>query len=138
MEQVSVSGTIQEPANDVWSVVSNFGALDQFVEAIKECTSDGNGVEAVRTLTLQDGTEVNEKLETLDEQNHTLTYSIVSSPLPIENYTGTMKIRKTDKNAPEFTWSSTFEAKNNATDEMKETLEGLYQLGVEGLQKHFS
>ncbi|NBC27843.1 MAG: SRPBCC family protein [Bacteroidetes bacterium] len=138
MENVNVSGTIQAPANDVWNVVSDFGALDQFVEAIKECESDGTGVGAVRTLTLQDGAEVKEKLESLDDQNQKLTYSILSSPLPVENYTGTIQIREKGDNKTEFSWSSTFKAKDNTADEMKETFEGLYNFGVEGLQKHFS
>lgn len=138
MEKVNVSGTIQASANEVWKLVSNFGELNQFVEAVETCEADGSGAGTVRTLTLQDGAVVKEKLESLDSENRVLTYTIEESPMPISNYTGTMKVERLNDNQSEFTWSSEFDVPDESADEMKTALQGLYSLGVEGLQQSFS
>ncbi|MDZ7691951.1 MAG: SRPBCC family protein [Balneolaceae bacterium] len=137
MQKVKVTGTINAPAEDVWELVSNFNGLDQFVEAIANCSTEGAGIGAIRTLTLQDGGKVKEKLESQDADNKVLTYSIVESPMPIQNYTGTLQVNELEDGKSEFIWSSTFEAAEGKEDEMKEALEGLYSLGVEGLKSKF-
>lgn len=134
MERVNVSGTIQASANEVWKLVSNYGELNQFVEAIETCTSDGS----IRTLTLQDGGVVKEKLQSLDNETRVLTYTIEESPMPISNYTGTMRVRRLKENQSEFIWSSEFDVPDESADEIKGALEGLYSLGVQGLQESFS
>jgi len=137
MAEVTVSGTINADADQVWELVSNFNGLDEFVEAVVDCITEGSGIGAVRTLTLADGGEVKEKLESLHPDKHLLTYSIVASPMPIENYNGSMKVKKVENGKSEFTWSSTFDAQVGTAKEMEEALEGLYKLGVEGLQQKF-
>ncbi len=138
MPKVKVSGIINAPADEVWKSVSDFNSLDEFVEAIANCTTEGSGIGAVRTLTLEDGGKVKEKLESQDDDKKILTYSIVESPMPIENYTGTMEVKGLENGQSEFRWSSTFETAEEAKDDMKEALEGLYKVGVKGLQQKFS
>ena len=138
MAEVTVNGTINTDADKVWELVSDFNGLDELVEAVVDCTTEGSGIGAVRTLTLADGGEVKEKLESLHPDQHLLTYSIVASPMPIENYIGTMQVKKVGKGKSEFFWSSTFDVREGTEQEMKEALEDLYKLGVEGLQQKFS
>ena len=137
MPKVKVNGTINAPAEDVWKLVSNFNGLDKFVEAITESSIESSGVGAVRTLTLQDGGKVKEKLESLDNDRRILTYSIVDSPMPIQNYKGIIQVREISDTQSLFTWSSTFETDEGVEDEMKEAMEELYSLGVEGLKNKF-
>ena len=138
MAEVKASGTINADADQVRSLVRNFSELDKFVEAVADCTTEGKGIGAVRTLTLADGGEVKEKLESLDADQRLLTYSIIESPMPIENYSGTMQVKMIKNGKSEFIWSSTFDARDGTEQEMEEALENLYKLGVEGLQQKFS
>lgn len=138
MQEVKINGTINISADRVWGLVSDFGGLDIFVEAVEECTVKGQGTGAVRTLTLQDGGKVEEKLESLDNDKMVLEYSIVESPMPIKNYRGRMEVNKLSDTTSEFTWSSTFEAGDGTENEMKKALAGLYSVGVEGLKNRFS
>lgn len=137
MQEVKVKGPINAPDKDVWAKVSDFGNLHTFIKAIKNCTTKERDSGIIRTLTLQDGGEVTEKLESLDNEQRVLNYSIVHSPMPISNYTGTMLVEEAGDNQSEFTWSSTFEVSEDAENEIKDVLEGLYSLGVEGLRKNF-
>jgi len=138
MEEVKASGTIHATADEVWNLVSDFNELDKFVEAVTDCTTEGTGIGAVRTLTLADGGVVKEKLESLDSDQRLLRYSIIESPMPIENYNGIMQVKKIENGKSEFTWSSTFDARDGTEQEMEEALVGLYKLGVEGLKQRFS
>lgn len=137
MQEVKVSGIIKADPSKVWELASDFSRLDDFVEAIAECNADGKEVGAIRTLILQDGSKVKEKLESLDADNNVLTYSIVESPMPIQNYIGTLQVNEWEDGRSEFIWSSTFEAAEGMEDEMREALEGLYSLVVEGLKSKF-
>lgn len=134
MHKVNISETINSSANNVWKLVGDFGGLDTFVEAITKCTTEIQNADTVRTLTLQDGAEVKEKLEHLDNKKMILEYSILESPMPIKNYKGKMEVNALSDSKSEFTWSSSFEAAEGAGEEMEKTLAGLYSLGVEGLK----
>lgn len=138
MQKVIINGTINTSANKVWELVGDFGGLDNFVEAVTECTTDGQDVGAVRTLTLQDGGEVKEKLESLDDDKRVMKYSILESPMPIKNYKGRMEVKKVSDTTSKFIWSSTFEAAEENEKEMEKAFAGLYTLGVDGLKKKFS
>ncbi|NBC04770.1 MAG: hypothetical protein GVY20_13830 [Bacteroidetes bacterium] len=137
MHKIEVSGTIHAPSKDVWELAGNFDELDRFVEAITDCKTEDSGVGAVRTLYLQDGGKVKEKLESLNNDQKILTYSIVESPMPIKDYTGTIRVTEEDEDHSKFTWSSTFNVAEEAAKEVKEALEGLYRLGIEGLRNKF-
>lgn len=138
MQNVEINAIIPASAYEVWDLVSDFGGLDKFVEAVEKCTVDGQGTGAVRTLTLQDGGKVEEKLESLDNDKMVLEYSILNSPMPIKNYKGRMEVNKLNDTQSEFTWSSTFEAEDGTEKEMKKAFSGLYSVGVEGLTATFS
>lgn len=137
MPKAKASGIINASAEQVWELVGDFNGLDRFVEAITDSTVSGSGEGAVRILTLQDGGKVKEKLESLDNERRVLTYSIMESPMPIENYTGTLKVKELDNDRSEFSWSSTFEVVDADENELTGALEGLYELGIKGLQETF-
>jgi hypothetical protein len=137
MANVSMSIKIQAPAAKVWKIISDFNGLPKFVPAIVNSTMEGSGVGAVRTLTLGDGGQTVEQLEGLDEQARSLSYSIVNSPLPLENYLSTMQVRELGGNKCEVVWSSTFKPKGASEAEAKKIVEGVYSLGFDGLKKMF-
>lgn len=133
--EAAIKESINTTPDKLWEIVADFGALDTFVEGIESCEIEGSGTGAVRTLTLQDGTIVKEKLISRDDTQRKLTYSILESPMPIKNYTGTMQVEESDNQTSVFTWSSTFETGETAEEDMIQALEGLYAMGAEGLRK---
>lgn len=77
---------------------SDFNRLSKFVPAIANSAMEGSGLGTVRTLALREGgPPIVEKLESLDEQSRTLSYSIIESPLPLADYVSTMEVRELDK-----------------------------------------
>ena len=84
-----------------------------------------------------DGGEIIEKLEDYNPENKMLKYSIVKSPLPVENYVSTMKVLALGDDQCKVEWMSTFDAKGASDAEAKSAIEGIYSMGFDGLKKLF-
>ena len=56
MTQVSCKTTINMPAHATWQVLNSFGAAYQGLVMVKNCTVEGQGIGALRTLTHAGGT----------------------------------------------------------------------------------
>ena len=137
MASVNMKTTINAPASDVWQTVSDFNGLGRFVAAVADSSVDGSGVGSKRTLTLQDGATLIEQLESLDEGSRSLKYSIVSGPLPVDNYLSTVEVNELGPNQCEVCWSSTFEPKGVPENDAREAIQGVYSMGFDGLKKLF-
>ncbi|OHB73565.1 MAG: hypothetical protein A2V70_20600 [Planctomycetes bacterium RBG_13_63_9] len=135
MSEASVKMTIHAPADAVWKTISEFGRLERFIPAIASCRVEGSGVGATRTLAMQDGVPVTERLEALRDEDRTLQYSILESTLPFDGYLATMRVRVVDDSTCEVQWSATFEPSGIPEAEAIAMLEGLYRGGIEGLEK---
>jgi hypothetical protein len=138
MSKVSMSTRLNASADQVWKVLRDFNGLPVFVAAIKKSTMEGSGVGAVRKLTFEGGgPPVVEKLEKLDDQAKTLSYSIITSPLPVKDYFSTMEVMDLGAGQCELKWYSTFEPKDAPEAEAVKVVEGVYAGGFEGLKKLF-
>jgi len=62
----------------IWQVLSDLGAACQYRAMVINCTVEGTGIGALRTLTNADGSTLVERLETLDAAAHRLSYSLLT------------------------------------------------------------
>ena len=75
---VSSKIAIDASADAIWQVISDFGAADQYLAGVVDCTVEGEGVGALRTLTSADGSAIVERLETLDTASQRLSYALLT------------------------------------------------------------
>ena len=122
MTQVSRKITITTPADAIWQVISDFGAACQYLSMVVNCTVEGEGVGAQRTLTSVDGSPIVERLEALDQVNHQLSYTLLTDT-PFRNCLTTMQVHDLGPNQAEVEWSATFEADGLPADEARDMLE---------------
>ena len=132
---ISLSATINAPADSIWKDISDFQGVDKYLAIVTGSQMEGSGVGAIRTLTLDNGATVVERLESLDEQSKSLIYSFVDSPMQVSGYVATMQIEDSGENQCEITWSSVFELTGMSEAEARELFEGAYNMGFEGLRK---
>ncbi len=137
MASVKMKTSVNASAQDVWQVAGDFSRLDKFVAAVSECVADSSEAGAQRTLTLQDGAQLVERLENIDHDAKTLEYSIVSGPLPVANYLSKMEVKETGPGQCEVHWSSTFDASGVSEEEAEEIIKGIYSMGFSGLKEIF-
>ncbi|MGC8490999.1 MAG: SRPBCC family protein [Syntrophobacteraceae bacterium] len=138
MSKVSMHTQLNASADKVWQLLKDFNGLPAFIAAIKKSTMEGEGIGALRTLTLEGGgPPIVERLETFDDQAKTLSYSIVTSPLPLSNYLATVEAIDMGPSKCEVRWHSTFEPSGAPEAEAVKVVEGVYSAGFEGLHKLF-
>jgi len=139
MTNVSIKGTINASADDVWKTVCSFRDIEKYLPLVKSSVTEGSGLGAKRTCTVEtpDGKEgkVEEEITNFDDNAKTLSYSITSSPLPVENYLGTIKVKDLGNGKCEVEWSSTFESKEMAEEEVAKMFNDIYVSAINGLKK---
>lgn len=79
---------IDRPADDVWAVVSDAGAISEWFPAIERSSASSDGT--TRTITIA-GTEVSEDIVTNDDDLRRFQYRI-TAPLPVEFHLGTIDV----------------------------------------------
>ena len=136
MAKVSSSTDLPVPAKTVWAVIGNFNALPDWHPAVEKSELKKENGSTVRKLSLVGGGSIEEKLEQVDDKERRYTYSILSGPLPVSNYTATLKVRDSDKGCS-VEWSSEFEAKGAPEGDAVAAISGIYEAGFENLKKMF-
>lgn len=114
MTTVYVSAVIAAPAADVWRVVRDFNGLAAWTPFVRESRIEGSlradQVGAVRNFTLKDGGAIRERLLALSDFEFSCTYSILESPMGVENYIATLSLHPvTESNATFIEWQADFD-----------------------------
>ncbi|MEE8321011.1 MAG: SRPBCC family protein, partial [Gammaproteobacteria bacterium] len=76
-------------------------------------------------------------LEKRDENERVYTYSIINSPLPVANYTATIRVMDDGSGNSTVEWSSEFNADGAPENDAIEVIQGIYQAGLDNLKKMF-
>ena len=137
MTTVSVSTKVPASAKQVWDMIGGFNALPNWHPAIERSEIEGEGKGSLRTLHLLGGGTITERLEQLDDTGQLYSYSILSSPLPVANYTGTIRITEEEDGNCTVEWSSDFEPSGATEPDAVKTIQGIYEAGFENLRKMF-
>lgn len=135
MSKVSLQSTFHVSPDKIWKLIGQFNALPDWHPAIQSSNLEGDG--RVRRLKLMGGGEIVERLETIDEKDRLYRYSIVSGPLPVANYTATLRVCDDGKGNSVVEWSSEFEPAGAAEIDAMKTVRGIYQAGFDSLKKMF-
>src|SRR4051794_15904451 len=135
MAEVHVEGELGASIDEVWKLVSDFGGI---IEALGlPVDVEGDGVGAVRTISMG-GSDTVERLEALDADAKSLTYSMVRGPLPVENYLATMQFTALGDGRTKLDWTATFDAaRGGNADDLVPIVRSIYEGGIGGLQARF-
>ena len=138
---VSKEITVNASSETTWKMVGDFNHLDVWhpvVVASQLTQGNSQSVGSVRLLTLGNGATITEKLVANDNAHKSYTYAITESPLPVSDYVSTISVSAGEEGKTIVTWSSSFDA-NGATDEEAiNTIAGIYDAGLNNLDKHFN
>lgn len=94
-QKVTETIAIDAPADKVWGLVKNFGALKDWHPAVAESPADkGNEEGSVRQLKLKSGGAMTETLEAYDATKMRYSYRAKDGgALPVTNYTSTLTVK---------------------------------------------
>jgi len=143
MVEIYISSVIGASADSVWARIRDFNGLPSWHPAIAESRIEGGAppdqVGCVRAFHTKDGGFIREKLLALSDFEFSVTYSILESPMGVEDYVATIKLTPVTDGGRTFAeWSAEF---NCAADREAELLDfignGVFQGGFDALKQHF-
>ena len=143
MTEVYVSSVIGASADNVWARIRDFNALPSWHPAIAESRIEGGApsdqVGCVRAFHTKDGGFIREKLLALSDFEFACTYSILESPMGVENYIATLKLTPVTDGGRTFAeWSAEFDCAPEREAELLDLIgNSVFQGGFDALKQHF-
>lgn len=117
------------PVRVLWDLIGDFGNTGKWSGRPPEaCIRDGEGIGALRTLTLADGRAIVDRLEAQGEYYY--SYSIVTSPLPVRSYRATMSVAPLTDDSSVLTWSGDIEPEGLSDAQAIAFFEDIYRMGI--------
>lgn len=141
MAEAYASSVIGAPAARVWERIRDFNGLPDWHPAIAESRIEGGGpsdqVGCVRAFRLKDGAFLREQLLALSDYDLSVTYSILESPMGVENYVATLKLTPiTDGDRTFAEWSAEFDCPPEREGELVALIAGdVFQGGFDALER---
>ena len=143
-QKVTETVTIDAPAATVWARIRDFGALKDWHPAVADSpASQGNTVGSVRLVQLKGGGALTETLESYDDAQMKYSYRLKDgSPLPVTNYTSTIRVTDSGGKA-QVEWRGAFyrgypnnDPPPDQNDEAAvRAITGVYQSGLANLKR---
>lgn len=96
----------------VWAIISDFCAIKNWLPPVTECASDGtNSPDIIRTLTLENGEILKEKLLKHDAEKMMYQYMIDKAnvkAVPVSSYGSSIIVTASDNGGSIVTWKGGF------------------------------
>jgi len=136
MAKVVMSTPLPVSAEQAWRMIGGFNALPDWHPAVQKSELQDGG--RVRKLQIAGGATLVERLENFSENEHVYTYSIEQGPLPVANYTATIRVKQEPGKAGcVVEWSSEFTPSGAPESDAVAAIRGVYQTGFDNLRKMF-
>src|SRR5258708_25295883 len=144
MAKAYSSAVIPAAATAVWAVVRDFNALPQWTPCVADSRIEQNRpsdqIGCVRNFRLKDGGRIRERLLSLSDYEMSFEYSILESPMGVENYIATFRlIPVTDSDQTFAEWTAEFDAAPDREDGLVEAIgRNVFAPGLQALKACFN
>ena len=135
MAKVSMQSPLNMSADEVWNLIGQFNAIPDWHPAVTSSKLEDGG--RIRRLSLFGGGEIVERLEQIEEGDRLYRYSIISGPLPVANYTATLRVKDDGKGKAVVEWSSEFDPAGATETDATAAVQEIYRAGFDNLRKLF-
>ena len=143
MPHIVKSTILDAPTDAVWQVLRDFNGHDRWHPAIAESRIEGgepaDKIGCIRDFRLRNGDRIREKLLGLSDYDMFCTYSILESPMGVENYVATLRLTPvTDGDQTFLEWTAEFDcAPERETELVNNIGSGVFQGGFDALKRAF-
>ena len=141
MASVYVTAVLPSPVETVWQRVRDFNAMPDWHPAILKSQIEENRpsdqVGCVRNFVLAPDTPIRERLLALSDCEHSFTYTIIESPIPVENYVATLRFLPVTLGGQTFAeWRAEFGCAPDSADHLSGLVrEVVFEAGLNALAK---
>lgn len=129
LERIEINTT----ADKAWAAIGNFCGIKNWHPAVASCELENEITADVRILTMKDGAKFIEQAVFWSNQSRAYSYRNLASPLPVENYTATIRVLPIDRSKVNIIWMSAFKPIGPAAT-AKSLLSEFYSAGLKTLK----
>ena len=143
MPHIVKSTILDAPTGAVWNVLRDFNGHDRWHPAVATSTIEraqaSDKIGCVRDFRLRNGDRIREKLLGLSDYDMFCTYSILESPMGVENYVATLRLTPvTDGDQTFLEWTAEFDCAPERENELVSNIgSGVFQGGFDALKRAF-
>jgi hypothetical protein len=140
MPRIVRSTIIDAPTDRVWEVLRDFNGFDRWLPAIAtsaiERGQSSDRIGCVRRVNLADGSELREQLLALSDLEHSFSYCLLDTPIPLFNYVAHVRLLPvTDGDRTFWHWECRFTARIGEEEALtKMVAEDIFHAGFEGVR----
>jgi len=132
----AITKKLNVPAEVVWDAIRKIGRLDVWFPFIETCTVEGEGVGALRYMTVANGGgEIKDTIEEIDSKNMKLVYLRPVLPFPVTYYKGTVEVFTSYDELGIVVWTIDFESKPEDSASVAELVQSAISAGIDGMEK---
>lgn len=122
-----VTAVYRIPADELWKTVDFHQPSETIMPPIASSQRTGHGIGATKVNVLQGGDEVHLLLVYYSPEEHAFNYTIQSSPLPVKNYVGQVRVRSLGDDRSELSWQGIYDPDGVSEAEADEILGSFYK-----------
>ncbi len=135
---LSRSVDVKAAPSAVWSLIGPFCAIKNWLPPVGACIEDGKAP-PTRTLVTKDGKAAFVETQTArNDAEHSYSYAFISSPLPVTNYTSTIKVTAKGDGSSTISWSGSYTPDQGKENAASEALNGVYDAGLAEIKAKFA
>jgi Polyketide cyclase / dehydrase and lipid transport len=127
MAGASIDVTYKAPADELWKLVEFHQPSENIMPPVESSELVGNGVGARKLAALKGGGELELQLVYFDPKSKAFNYVIRSSPLPLKNYVGEVRVEAVGDGRSKLIWSGAFDPDGVERAKADETVQGFYE-----------
>ena len=136
--QLTRSVDVAATPSAVWSTIGAFCAIKDWHPAIATCSEDGR-LPPTRILVTKDGKMTFEEMQVArNDAKHTYSYNFVSSPFPVTQYIGTIKVSAKGSGMSTVTWQGTYIPIRGKDKDANDAFASVYEAGLTSLKSKFA
>lgn len=126
MAGAQLNATYKASADELWQLVEFHQPSENIMPPVKSSKLSGKGVGASKSNTLDGGGELDLQLVYFDPKAKAFNYVIRSSPLPLKNYVGEVRVTDAGEGRSTLTWNSAYEPDGVEQAKADEIVQGFY------------
>ncbi len=136
MIDLTVQKEIDVPAHKAWELIADFGNIS-WAPGMDEVEVIGQGVGMVRRIHMPGAEPIDEKLEVLDAQTRTMSYTIPSGlPMPVTGYRATARVIDLGGNRCRIDWHCSAQEDGVSAEEATNIVRGFYDMLLGWIAEH--
>lgn len=137
MPRVVLKSDIAASPESLWRAIKGFSSVADWNPMVQAVRAEGDDVGSLRQIEVAGAGRFVERLDELDDGERVIRYSILESPLPVDDCLVEVRVRDNGDGTATVEWKSSFESTAASEFTAVRSFQKLYQNALDNLQTQF-